>query len=137
MQTYLREASLEEPVIQHLQGLSFQALLREAPFYDYRIDLLAFSFADNASVAVELKLSNWRRAFEQAIVYQLCVDFAFVAMPQEAIDKINRSLFEEHGIGLIAVSRFGACDIVIPAQQSQVLRQDYRSELLALLPGHA
>ena len=70
MLTYLRESSLEGPVIRHLQQLSFHTLLREAPFYDHRIDLLAFSAAEGTSVGIELKLSKWRRALEQALVYQ-------------------------------------------------------------------
>ena len=51
--------------------------------------------------------------------------------------KIDRSLFEAHGIGLIAVSDGGTCNVLLPAQLSRVVRPHYRRELLDLAQEHA
>ena len=135
MLTFEREVHLEDPIARHLKGRHFRLLSKEAPFYDYRIDMFALSTAQNRCVAVELKLTKWRRAFEQALVYQLCADFAFVAMPKNAASRVPVDLFRTHGVGLIAVDR--RCTILIPALQSTVVCQSYRSGLIQFLREHS
>lgn len=131
MLTFEREAHLEDPITRHLKGRRFRMLFKEAPFYDYRIDIFALSTAQNRCVAVELKLTKWRRAFEQALVYQLCADYAFVAMPKYALTRVPLDLFRTHGVGLIAVG--GRCHVVIPAQLSTVVCPTYRSGMIQFL----
>ncbi len=109
----------------------------EAPFYDYRIDIFGFSASDDRTVAIELKLRKWRRAFEQALVYQLCADLSFIAMPLAATPDLDLELFEEHGIGIIGVSSAARCRLVLPAARSSVVRSHYRRELLHLLKEFA
>jgi hypothetical protein len=116
--------------------MGYRAVFTEMPFYDYRIDVFAFSERLDASVAVELKLTKWKRAFEQALIYQLCADQAFVAVPKETVPRVDAGLLKQHGIGLIGVSRAGGswrCRVVVPARASEVVRPHYRSDLLALL----
>ena len=61
----------------------------ELPFYEYRIDLYGFSCEENSTVAIELKLSDWRRAVEQAMLYQLCADLVYIAMPERATKRVD------------------------------------------------
>jgi hypothetical protein len=129
----LLEEGLLEPIVRHLHRRRFRSLLTEVPFYDYRIDVFAFSARDDVTVAVELKLKKWRRAFEQALVYQLCADLCFVAMPNLAAQSVEQEMLAEMGIGLISVSNAGRCRMVLPAIPSSVIRPHYRSELLDML----
>ncbi len=131
------EASLAEPIVRHFRRQRFNTLLREAPFYDYRIDVFGFSSTDDLTVAIELKLAKWRRAFEQALIYQLCADQVFVAMPQEAIPSIDLDQFRENGIGLISISNADRCRLIIPATPSSVVRSHYRDQLVHLLKEFA
>ncbi|GAG43766.1 unnamed protein product, partial [marine sediment metagenome] len=57
-------------------------------FYEYRIDLFAFSQKLDVTIAVELKLHRWRRALEQSLLYQLCADFVFIALPAPTIARV-------------------------------------------------
>lgn len=132
MQTFRTEAYLTDPVSRHLRRRRFNAQFLEAPFYDYRIDIFGFSLADSACIAVELKLARWQRAFEQALVYQLCADYAYVAMPKQALVRVPLDGFQEHGVGLIAVTGAG-CHVILPAQRSSVVQDFYRTNLIHLL----
>ena len=133
----LLEANLAEPVVRHLRRRRFGVLLMEAPFYDYRIDIFGFSVSDDQTVAIELKLRKWRRAFEQALVYQLCADLSFIAMPLGVTPDLDLDLFAGHGIGIIGVSETARCRLVLPAAPSSVVRPHYRRELLHLLKEFA
>src|SRR5258708_38688220 len=82
----------------------FEQHTMELPFYGHRIDLYGYSTETDRTVAVELKLRDWRRALEQALVYQLCSDYVFIAVPASTAKRVDRDELRSHGIGLIAVS---------------------------------
>lgn len=129
MPTFRRETSLDAPVARHLRRRRFDTLYREAPFHDYRIDIFGVSKRDGSCVAVELKLTKWQRAFEQALIYQLCSDFSYVAMPREFVRRVAVEDFRAFGVGLIAVSS-RSCRVIVPAERSRVVQPAYRERLL-------
>jgi len=132
MRTFRTEAYLTDPVSRYLRRRRFRAQFPQAPFYEYRIDIFGFSQFDDACIAVELKLVRWQRALEQALIYQLCADYAYVAMPKAALVRVPLDRFEEHGVGLISVSGVG-CNTIIPACPSPVVQDFYRTNLIHLL----
>ena len=132
MQIFRTEAYLTDPVSRHLRRKRFRAQFPQAPFYEHRIDIFGFSQFDDSCIAVELKLAKWQRALEQALIYQLCADYAYVAMPKGALVRVPLERFEEHGVGLISVSGIG-CNIIIPARRSPVVQHFYRTNLIQLL----
>jgi hypothetical protein len=123
--------SLFPPVASYVRRRSFRLLRAEMPFYEHRIDLYAFSRRDKATIAVELKLTKWRRALEQALLYQLCADFVFIAVPESTARRVDRSLVEDVGVGVIAVGDTGRCSTVIESQRSPVVRPHYRASYVA------
>ena len=129
MLSFSRESLLVDPVERHLRRQRFDAVYHEVPFGEYNIDILGHSTASGKAVAVELKLTKWQRAFEQALVYQLCADFAYVAMPRGLINRVPLAQFEEQGLGVIAVDGRG-CHILLAAAQSAVVRPAYREQVL-------
>jgi len=129
------EASLLDPVASYVRRKSFRWQETELPFYEYRIDLYGFSRVGDITVAVELKLNKWRRAHEQALLYQLCADLVFVALPIGAVHRANHEMFCRYGIGLIAVSDVPRCVQIIPARQSPVVRTHYRNAYVQMLMG--
>jgi len=130
-----READLLQPIARyvHRKGYRWQAL--ELPFYEYRIDLYGFCADTGTTLAVELKLARWKRALEQALVYQLCSDLVFVALPKKRIPKIPMQLFRDSGIGLISVGDDGTCRVELQAQLSFEVREHYRGDYIEMLRG--
>jgi hypothetical protein len=114
---------------------SYRCQRAELPFYEYRIDLFAFSQALALTVAIEMKLTRWRRAVEQAILYQLCADRVFIALPERTISRVDGGLLRRYGLGLIAVRASGSCREIITPQPSSVLRPFYRDEYIKMLQG--
>jgi len=86
----------------------------------YYADLVASN--NDYTVAVELKLRNYKKAITQAKNYQLFVDFAYVALPLQRVYTVLRKqqhVFEKEGIGLLVVNE-QTCAVkkVISAKES-------------------
>jgi hypothetical protein len=94
--------------------------------------MYVYSQREDIAVAVELKLTKWSRALEQALLYQLCSDLVYIAMPQSEIKRVDLRALGEHGIGLIAVGE-ERCKEMLRAAPSEVVRKHYREEYLTML----
>ena len=124
MTTFESESELLGPVSKFIRHRSYHRQAQEVSFYEYRIDLYAFSRKLGNAVAVELKLKRWTRAVEQALVYQLCAEHVYVALPNSEAALVPTGLLLEHGIGLIAVGETRCRELVSP-QRSIAYRPDY------------
>lgn len=129
---FRREVELAAPVARFLRNRAFTLQKLEVPFYEYQMDMYGYSRARNLTVAVELKLTRWRRAVEQALLYQLCSDLVFIAMPRLEVRRVDLGLLADLGIGLIGVGMQRSREI-LPAEPSGVLREHYRNEFLVFL----
>ena len=96
------------------------------------MDVYGYSRRDDLTVAIELKLRRWARAVEQAMLYQLCSDLVYIAMPAESTASVDLEVLEEYGLGLISVRKSRCCRI-LAARRSPVLRTHYRERYLALI----
>jgi hypothetical protein len=134
---FFKEAQLLSPVAQYAKKRGFRLQLAEVPFYEYRIDLYGFSKSENATVAIELKLRDWGRALEQAMLYQLCSDFVYIAMPEDAANRVEIAQLEKEGVGLIAVQNTGECQCILSAQLHQEVRSFYRGHQIEYLRENA
>jgi hypothetical protein len=132
---YSREADLLEPASRFARRRGFYLQQVELPFYEYRIDLYGFCHRRDSTVAIELKLSNWRRALVQALLYQLCSDLVYIAMPKRAALKVDQSLLTAEGVGLLAVNDSGSCLCVLAARSHAEVRQTYRISQINYLKG--
>ena len=94
--------------------------------------MYGYSRRNDTTVAVELKLKKWTRAIEQALLYQLCSDLVYIAMPCTEVKKVDTALLVEHGIGLLAVKE-QRCREVLPASPSRELRRHYREKYLNMV----
>jgi hypothetical protein len=131
---YHKEQELLLPVAKYAKRRGYTLQAFEVPFYDYRIDLYGFSTKASETVAVELKLRKWKRALEQALIYQLCSDFVYIALPSDAAARIDEGLVRKSGIGLIAVGERG-CRTLVEAKQSTEVREHYRGPYIDMLSG--
>jgi len=131
---FRREQELAGPVARFLRNRAFRLQSAEVQFFEHRMDLYGYSAREDRTIAVELKLTKWSRAVEQALLYQLCSDLVYIAMPRTVVPRVDLDVLVGHGVGLIAVGD-GRCWEVLVAAPSQVVRQHYRDEYLALLMG--
>ena len=128
-----KEAELTEPVARYLRRKGYRWQTTELQFYEYCIDIYGFSQVANLTVSVELKIKNWKRAFEQSLVYQLCSDLVFMALPNETVHYVDPSVLEAEGIGLISVGTNNRCQIIVEPNPSNVMRDNYRRQNIDLL----
>lgn len=135
MPTFPSESTLLAPVQRSLRRRGFGHQRDEVQFFEYSIDLYGYAASTQTTVAVELKLSRWTRAFEQALVYQLCADYVYLALPWTAAKRVEIPLLEEHELGLIGIQPGPRCVILCPAQQSTVVMPDYRDFYVEFLEG--
>lgn len=122
-----KESSLLDPVTKYIKRKGFRLQAPELPFYDRSVDIYGFSRTNNKTIAIELKLYKWKKAIEQALLYQLCADEAYIAMPKKFIGRVNLDLLTKYGVGLISVSEAGRCRKMVEAKQSSVLRIGYKN----------
>lgn len=135
MMSFDKEALLLPPVAGYLYRQSFRWQQPELQFYEYKIDLYGFSRVKNLTIAIELKLKNWHRAFEQSLIYQLCADLVFIGMPKDFVGRVDANLLCHHGIGLLSIDENHRCRQIIPAAHSSQILSDYRNTYIELLKG--
>lgn len=133
---FSKEAQLTAPVIRFMRNLGYRIITEELPFYEYRIDIYGFSKRNDTTFAVELKLFDWRRALEQAMIYQLCSDHVYVAMPESVALRVRQSEFMTNGVGLIGVQTSGTCSLVIRPPQHFEMRHFYRQSQIDYLRSY-
>ena len=120
-----QERSLVGPVIRYISYRGFTKYEDELQFYECSIDLYGFSRKSGLSIAVELKLTRWKKALKQALRYQLCADLVYVAVPKETAMRVDVSQFEAVGIGIIDVG-LNRCRERLAPIRSSVVRPHYR-----------
>lgn len=128
-----KESLLLKPVANYFRRKSFRWQREELPFYEHRVDLYGFSRVNELTVAVELKLYKWQRAFKQAILYQLCADYVYIAMPVNSIGRVDIDLLKTHGIGLLAIENSGRCRKILGSEQSTVVCDNYKDIYVNIL----
>ena len=129
------ESALLSPVGVYLRRRGYRHQRAEMQFFERRIDLYAFCEKRDVTLSVELKLRKWRRALRQALLYQLCSDLVFIAVPKAAVRAIDLDLLRLDGVGLLAVRETGTCQEVLASDYSRVVRKRYREAYIELLRG--
>jgi hypothetical protein len=122
-----KESSLLDPIAEYIKRKGFVFQTQELPFYKRSVDIYGFSKISNKTIAIELKLHKWKKAIEQALLYQLCADEAYIAMPKKFVGRVNLDILTKYGVGLISVSETGRCRKMVDARQSPVLRVMYKN----------
>jgi hypothetical protein len=71
-------------------------------------------------IAIEVKVSNWRRAIHQAIRNTIVAHKSYVALPSSVATRIcDTDLARTHGIGILSVSDDGSVKTVRRARKTQ------------------
>ena len=126
----MTEAILAERIAQALHRKGY-TVFTEVPFWLRRIDLVACLPDSDGCLAVEAKLTDWRKAIEQASIYQLCAERVVIAMPDCYAHRPDTGKLEHEGIGLWAVGD-GIVELIAP-RPSYVFRTHLGEKLTAAI----
>ena len=74
---------------------------REIKMLSKYIDIIAYNPVDDEVIAIEAKLSKWRRAVQQAMTYRLCADRVYIAISNDFSHRVDNDLLKKCGLGLI------------------------------------
>jgi len=120
------ERELLTPVMHYLSEIGCQKVVSELRFFDRGIDVYGVKKSRiNRTYAVELKLTNWQRALQQAAVYQLCADYSFVALPIQIALTLDLQQFKESGVGVLTVRPDGTVGVLLDALRTKETRIHY------------
>lgn len=111
-----REAELLSPVLELFSPTSYHHHL-EAPLGNRRIDVLATPIqGQRPTIAIELKVKNWRQAIWQARVNFQIADASYIALWSAYchLPFRDQKLLKAYGLGLIEVGEESA-RIIMPS----------------------
>ncbi len=85
-------------------------------------------------ITIEVKVSNWQRAIEQAARNRIFAHLSFVALPDKTALRIRKeALVARLGIGLISVSDDGAASVIRKPRRTRPTVWTYYYQLASLL----
>jgi hypothetical protein len=126
------EAHLYEPVSSlPLFSAEMTTVAHEVTFGRKRVDLVGVT-ARGDLIAVEFKVSDWRRVLWQASINQLFADFSYVAVWHTALKFLDLAQLRQKGIGVISISAVAA-RIVRRALRSPIQSSVHRAAVLEQL----
>jgi hypothetical protein len=122
------------PFVQRfLRNRGYRIQATELPFYEYRIDLFGYSRSADRCLAVEMKLTKWQRALQQALIYQMCSELVSIVLPSATVARTDIDALERCAVGLISVYPSGRCLEVLQPRLSSELRMHYRDAYIRQL----
>ena len=135
------EHMMSRPVRDYLAEIGYTQTYEEVPVFHCVMDIYGASPTGKRTAAVEMKVSNWRRAVRQARVYQLCADLVYVAIHEDYAHRVCLDELGKTGLGLLVVSVgrrvVGSQRVTqrLPATTSTIKRDQYVVSLLHDLEG--
>lgn len=114
----ISEKRLTDVLVSYLRDDNYVA--REIRHYEKSIDLIAMEIDCDKLFSVEVKVKNWQKAFQQAVVNLAVAEESYVAMYSGYIHRVDLDRLRECGIGLISVgSAWGEVQFIEPAKSSR------------------
>jgi DNA-binding Lrp family transcriptional regulator len=85
-------------------------------------------------ITIEVKVSHWKRALEQAARNKIFAHLSLVALPEKIAARVRtEALFSRLGVGLISVSDDGTAAVIRKARRTQPTVWTYYYQLASLL----
>jgi len=119
------EERLTDALQEHLKAMGMKTA-REVSIESKRIDIVAYDGSE--LMAVEVKVSNWKRAFQQALTYRFGADRVYIAMAEEYIHRVDRKLLESYGIGLISMGK--SVKVMLDAKRQEHTDMELREKIM-------
>ena len=128
----IKERSLYKPILELFNP--DHDTFAEVYFSRKRVDLVFVEKKEKKIIAVELKVSDWRSALNQAVTNQLFADESYIAFANKKLELSRKAWpwFIKFGVGVILVGK-GENKIIIPAIQSKHIIDYHRKAIMKLL----
>lgn len=128
----MREVDLISPLVKTYIDKGYRAYA-EVKLSSRWIDVFLINDETEETIAVELKLSKWKKAYQQAKVYQMVADYVYVGMPEEFVHRAveNKKYFEELGIGILSIN--GKANTAIEARKSNLVMSTVKKDIIKSL----
>lgn len=107
----------------------------QVPLKTRRVDLVCVPQKGGKITAIELKVKDWKKAFDQALGCTLFADRVYVALPQKYTRRVQPQVLDEYGIGLLGVGDF--VRIIQPAKVNRRVHPSLRQQLRSYLQKFA
>lgn len=78
-------------------------------------------------IAIEAKLTNWKRAFLQANRYKSFADKVYIAMPENKSHLVDKDLLTSHGVGLFSFDESNGLTELVKAKKTNESVPDKRN----------
>lgn len=116
------------PIIKKWLSKDGYTCYSEVPMLSRLIDVVGIHQRNETIIAIELKLSAWKKAMSQAMVYRLVADYSYIGMPTNAIRNVEIEKFKDFGIGIIEID--DNIKIKVRAIKSNNIHKSIREEML-------
>jgi hypothetical protein len=125
----MRETDLIAPLVKTYAEKGYRAFA-EVQLSSRWIDVLLVHEENEETIAVELKLTDWKRAYRQAKVYPIAADYVYVGMPEQYIHRAleHSDYFQGLGIGLLSIN--GKAVEIVQAHKSSILVEGVKKGLI-------
>lgn len=70
-------------------------------------------------VSIEVKISNWKKALQQAYSNLYVFDYSYVALWHKTVPNVDTDIFKNLGIGILEVN--GTCKEIVKAKRSKLV----------------
>jgi len=125
------ERDLYPPILLYLRENGFN-YYEEVKFLTRQIDIIGKK--EKKIIAIEIKVSNWQRALQQALTCRLCADESYIAISEKYSHRVKLELLKEYGIGLIIVKE-NEMEIVQKAKKSKIIHTTIIKKMLQEIEG--
>lgn len=97
-----------------------------------RIDIVGLK--DSKLIAIEVKVKNWKRAFQQAMIYRICADKVWVAIWHKYEENIDQELYDTHGLGLMSIHETGI-EVIREPEPVEIVHENLQNKIRKRLEG--
>ena len=134
------EKVLQDYCLRYFRHRGF-AVEAEVPLLSKIADIYGVHRVSGCTIAVEVKIGDWRRGMVQAEVYTLFATNVYLALHADCVDRVDRVLLNQHGFGLLSVNEYAdvveiseptCSNAVVPfLEERTFLRTFHESQLLS------
>ena len=118
----VRELDLYDPILATgpLADKKFAREIRIADWSHSRRTIDLVTTDRDRTISVEVKVSNWRKAMQQAYANLYVTDYSYMALWHKAADRADKVLCKKLGIGILRVDD-SSCSMDLKPRKSRLV----------------
>ena len=114
----MKEIELKKLFLEYLERKKYVICI-EVQFLERKIDVVARK--RRKTIAFELKIKNWQKAFQQAVSTKICADYSYIVFFEDYFHRINLELLKKEGLGLLLINEEGKITTKLEPKKSNLI----------------